>query len=367
MKLHQSPVLLLTVICVSVFTVLTAHAESLAVSQQEQDLLGIEVQTVNAKEQGSAGEITMRVAFAADAEWAIKTPMPGVLHRVFVQQGDRVKQGDPLVVVRSPAMVDLQRDYLKARAELNLQVSNWNRDQKLHEAGSISERRWQETRYNHDTARAEFAGLRGQLKLAGFADKDLQQLTDKMEIGPDIMLRAPADAIVLARPAMLGDQLDGSELLVSLGETGKLVLEGDVSSAAAASLHPGGVIALKNGVARAELTHVANVVDPMSQTVHVRARPLDASGLTAGNLASWEVLSGGPVLTVPSKAVVKLDGNDGVYVAVPGGFEARQVHVRSTGSGTWLVFDGLTSGDTVAIAGTAALKGMSMGLGGGDE
>jgi len=77
-------------------------------------------------------------------------------------------------------------------------------------------------------------------------------------------------------------------------------------------------------------------------------------------------LSGGLLLTVPSSAVVKLDGNDVVYVSVPSGYEVRNVDVKSTGSGAWIVMNGLVTGDRIAVAGTAALKAMSMGIGGGD-
>jgi len=343
------------------------NAQMLTISEQEQNLLGIKTQAINAIDQGSAGEITMRVAFAADAEWAIKTPLSGVLQRVYVQQGDKVKQGDALVVVRSAQMVALQRDYLKARAELNLQESNWKRDQQLGEAGSISERRWQETRFSYETARAEFAGLRGELMLAGFSENDLKQLVRNMEVGPDIVLRAPADSVVLDKPAMLGDQLAGSELLLRLGDTRKLVLEGDLSSSAAANLSIGNQLALKGIGTRAELTLVSSILDPQSQTVHVRAVPVDGSILLPGQLGTWEILSGGSLLTLPSSAVVKLDGKDVVYIKVRGGFEVREVEVNSTGSGAWLVRNGLKSGDTIAIIGTAALKGMSMGLGGGED
>ena len=350
-----------------VIPVLSAAAQILPVSEQEQNLLGIEVQTVTAVDQGGAGEITMRVAFAPDGEWAIKTPLSGILQRVYVQQGDRVKTGDPLVVVRSADMVALQRDYLKARAEVNLQVSNWKRDQKLGEAGSISERRWQETRFNHDTAQAEYAGLRGQLMLAGFSEADLKRLAGKMEISPDIVLRAPVDAVVLERPAMLGDQLNGSELLVKLGEMQKLVLEGNLSRSDAADLRVGGQIALQGTGSRAELSYVSSVIDPQTQTIRVRAQPRDALGLLPGQLTRWDVLSEGLLLTVPSSAVVKLEGRDVVYLSVASGFDVRDVVVKSTGSGSWVVLKGLVSGDRVAVAGTAALKAMSMGLGGGDE
>ena len=225
----------------------------------------------------------------------------------------------------------------------------------------------QETRFSHDTAKAEYAGLRGQLMLAGLSESDLKQLADKMEIGPDIILRAPADAVVLARPAMLGDQLDGSELLVRLGETQKLVLKGDLSKSVAAHLGVGGQIELLGNGARAELIYVSGVIDPQTQTVHVRARPRDVSALLPGQLTRWKVLSAGLLLTVPSSAVVKLDGKDVVYLSVPSGYEVREVQVKSTGSGAWVVLDGLVTGDRVAVAGTAVLKGMSMGIGGGDQ
>jgi len=345
---------------------LPAVAQILPISGQQQELLGIEVQTVASVDQAGAGEITMRVAIAPDGEWAIKTPLAGVLQRVYVQQGDSVKAGDPLVVVRSGEMVAMQRDYLKARAELNLQRANWERDQKLGEAGSISERRRQETRYQHDTAQAEYAGLRGQLILAGLSNADLERLDKSMEVGPDIILRAPADAIVLSRPAMLGDQLDGSELLVKLGETRKLVLEGNLARSAAEHLGVGGLIVLQGNGARAELTYVSSVIDAQSQTIYVRAQPLDAPNLLPGQLTRWEVLSAGALLTVPSSAVVKLDGRDVVYVSVPSGYEVRDVDVKSTGSGDWIVLHGLEPGEKIAVAGTAALKAMSMGIGGGD-
>jgi cobalt-zinc-cadmium efflux system membrane fusion protein len=339
----------------------------LSLSKEQQDLLNIQVQKLVAIEEGGTGELTLRVTFAPDGEWVIKTPMAGTLQRVFVQEGDQVSAGDPLVVVRSAAMVDLQRDFLRAQADARLQESYWNRDKKLKEAGSISERRWQETQFNYDAARAEYAGLRGRLVLAGLSDGDLEELSAKMEISPDINLRAPVDAVVLDRPAQLGDQLDGSELLVSLGDPRKLVLEGTLSTTVAAQLKEGASIAMRGGEVRAEVIFVSGMIDLQSQTVHVRAKPREAAGLLPGQLTRWEILSSGEVLSVPSSAVVKIDGKDAVFVATAAGFEIRDVQVRSTGSGAWIALGGLAEGEQVAVTGTATLKGMSLGMGGGAE
>lgn len=350
----------------NLFWMPTAGAQLLEISAVEQQLLGIEVQSVEPAGTANTGELTLRVGFSPDGEWAIKTPLPGILHRAWVQAGDRVQKGDPLMTVRSPELVSLQRDYLKARAELNLQESAWARDQKLSEAGSVSERRRQETKYAFETAKAEFAGLRAQLELAGFSREDLVRLARDAGISPDITLRAPVDAIVLERPAILGDHLEGSELLARLGDPSRLVLNGMLSSQAAANLSEGMKIAMQGAQSEAVLVLVSSVIDPGTQTVLVRAEPLDSAGLMPGQLTRWSIQSGGSLLTVPSSAVVKLDGADVAYVQVTNGFESREVDVRSSGTGAWIVLAGLVAGERVAVSGTAVLKGMSIGMGGGD-
>lgn len=341
-------------------------AAPLTVSTEERELLGITVEAVSSLTGAGTGSLTMRVAFSPDGEWAIKTPLPGILSRSFVQQGDHVEAGDPLLIVRSAEFVELQRDFLKSRAEARLAEANWARDRKLNEAGSVSERRWQESRYHHDLARAEYGGYKGQLMLAGYSEQDLDQLSADANISPELILRAPATAIVLERPVMLGDQLDGHELLVRLGEPDKLVLEAIVSRSAAAHLREGARLRMAEGGAHAVIVFISSVLDPVSQTVSVRAIPDQPEGLSAGQLSEWEVSSSEPVLMVPAAAVVKLEGEDVVYMEVPGGFEPRPVEVRSTSGGAWVVLNGLTEQDRVVVAGTAVLKGMSMGLGGGE-
>jgi cobalt-zinc-cadmium efflux system membrane fusion protein len=345
---------------------LRAESEMLAISDAEMDLLEIEVQQVATASAGGADEFTLRAVFSPDGEWAIKTPLPGILHRAFIQVGDRVAEGDPLMIVRSPELVSLQRDYLKARAEFTLQQSVRERDVKLREAGSVSNRRWQETLYAYNTAKAEYSGLQAQLELAGFHQQDLQRLVREMEVTPDMTLRAPADAIVLERPGMLGDHLEGSELLARLGEPDKLILEGMLSFAAASHLAEGMEILMTGSGKSAVIVLVSSVIDPTTQTVRVRATPADESSLVAGRLSRWGVRADAGVLTVPSAAVVKLDGLDVAFVRVPGGFETRIVRVRGVSGGDWIVLEGLAADDRVAVSGTAALKGMSLGMGGGD-
>ncbi len=342
------------------------QAQTLQVSAQEQEMLGIETRAVQATVSGATGQLTLQTGFAPQAEWLVTTPVPGLVQGIFVDSGNHVGAGDPLIAVRSAEIVAMQRDFLKAQAEWTLQQAAWERDRKLNEAGSVSDRRWQETNFAYNMARAEYTGLRAQLQSAGFSAQDIGQLAGSGEVSPDLLLRAPADAVVLERMALLGDHLEGNEPLARLGQPGKLVLTGMLSRSAAAKLAEGALLKQKEGDAEAVLVFVASVIDPETQTVKVRAEPTDASGLLPGQLTRWIVQSGHPVLTVPASAIVKLNNVDIVFVATGDGFEPREVEARNTGSGQWLVLAGLDDGERIAVKGTAALKGMSIGMGGGD-
>ena len=86
---------------------LRAESEMLAISDAEMDLLEIEVQQVATASAGGADEFTLRAVFSPDGEWAIKTPLPGILHRAFIQVGDRVAAHDHQGIARSHPVADL--------------------------------------------------------------------------------------------------------------------------------------------------------------------------------------------------------------------------------------------------------------------
>ncbi|MEJ2534567.1 MAG: efflux RND transporter periplasmic adaptor subunit [Gammaproteobacteria bacterium] len=343
-----------------------AVAAPLEVSEQEQRLLGIEVQPVALAEGVGAELLNLRVSFSPDAEWDVRAPLPGVLTAVAVREGDAVEQGEALATLRSSEFVALQQDYLKALAEYEVAEAARARDRKLRDAGSISERRWQETRYDWAAARAARAGLAGQLMAAGLRSSDLAALASSDTLSPDLVLRARAPALVLERDAHPGGRVDGSETLLRLGDPRQLVLEGVLSRAAAVNLAEGTRLRALDGGDEAVVSFVSRVIDPRSQTVTVRAVPDDAAGLRPGELSAWSVVTGEDLLMVPAGAVVRLNDRDVVYVAVPQGFEEREVDARSSAAGAWLVRSGLREGERVAVRGTAALKGLSLGMGGGD-
>lgn len=343
-----------------------AFADLLPLSAEEQERLGVETARVQALTTEGTGVLSMRVAFAPDAEWVLKAQLGGVLERVLVQQGETVTSGQPLLQISSTRFVDLQRDYLRARADRQLAADTLARDQQLYEAGSISARRWQDARFEDQATAAALAALQGQLLLAGLDRQQINQLSSRDSLSPELLLRAPADAVVLERPVSPGAVLDGSEVLMRLGDPEQLVLNAQLSATDLPWLVPGARLRQAGGAAEAVVDLVSAVLDPHTQTLAVRALPLSAAGLRPGQLSAWELLPDQAVLVLPARALVRLLDQDVVYVAVPGGFEARAVTARGAANGAWVISSGLREGEAVVVKGTALLKGMSLGLGGGE-
>jgi cobalt-zinc-cadmium efflux system membrane fusion protein len=344
----------------------SGYAEVLPVSTEQQALLGIATAEVSAQGTQATATLSMRAAFAPDAEWVLKARLGGVLQKVLVQQGETVVAGQPLLQISSARFVELQRDYLRARAQSQLAADTLARDQRLYEAGSISARRWQDTRFQGRAAAAELVALQGQLQLAGLDQQQISQLSEQGQLSPELLLRAPALSVVLERPVSPGAVLDGSELLMRLGDPGELILSAQLAANAVPWLAAGARLRQADGSAEAVVDFVSAVLDPHTQTLTVRAVPVSPAGLRPGQLSAWELLPDQAMLVVPARAVVRLDDQDVVYVAVPGGFEARAVSARGAANGAWVISSGLREGEQVAVQGTALLKGISLGLGSGE-
>jgi cobalt-zinc-cadmium efflux system membrane fusion protein len=343
-----------------------SSAEMLPVSEAQQDLLGIRLETVSAQKDAATAILTLHADFAPNGEWVLRSPLSGTLSRILVQEGERVRSGQAVAIIQSAEYLALQRDFIRGEAQLALAAANLARDERLSEAGSISRRRLLETRNAQALAAVELADIRGRLALTALPESVLAELAASRKPSPELVLRSPAPATVLSVEAHLGMRLDSEDTVLSLGDTDALQLTAALASGSAAYLSDGMRMEAVDSDATARITFISSVIDPVSQTRTLRAQADEPTALRPGELSRWRVVQERPVLTLPGKAVVRLRGENVVYVAVPGGFEERMVSGQHSPGGLWFIESGLSEGERVASQGTAALKGLSLGMGGGD-
>lgn len=261
-----------------------------------------------------------------------------------------------------------RRDYELARAELlaaeaRLQAareilgqhrSRLEREEKSFRAGYLADRVLQQLQ-------GELAQKEQSLLAAGDA---LTALGAAPGAGGRITLTAPADGVLVARTATVGQAVEGSAPLAELLDNRTLwavldfyekdvtrVREGVPVQVVPASGGPG---------ARGRLSYISPQVEPEGRTVEGWVQLVDPPRLLREGMfvtGRAEVGSGRQAVILPKEALQKLEGQDVVFVEdSPGKYQRRPVKVGASTSEGAEIREGLKAGERVVVAGSFVIK-----------
>lgn len=315
----------------------------------------------------------------------------GRVLEVRAYPGDRVREGDVLVVVHSHEMMDARQRLVAAQsgavsADSNLAVAEQavSRGERLLAAKAIAQAEVERLRAARTAAAATRDAAHAELERAEGYVKHL--LGDGPTGDADehaALVRAPFDGVVTGRTVMAGMVvLVGQELLTVARDAGLgIVLRlpeeaiGGVSIGEPVRFR---VPAYPGRSFDARVARIAPVVDSTSRAVEIWARAAAESQrlLRAEMTADAELLgaNGAPTLSVPAEAVQLMEGDTVVVKGTRLGegmlLEAVPVRVGRRTSQRAEILSGLVAGDSVVTRGAALakaeiLKRQGAGEGGG--
>lgn len=321
---------------------------------------GIRVLPVRASAGGDSLPFSARVMAAPDAEWVVTAPLGGVVTRLLVAEGERVRAGQPLLQLRAPEAPGLAADWRQADGAARLAQTERDRDRALHADGIIAARRLQTSEQQALAANAQREAAAARLRLLGVS---------AAEAGAgSISLRAPAAAVVISRMAALGQRVNEADALLRLADPSRLTLELQVPVALAGDFRIGQWLTSTDTPAvKARVSQVGWGSADDSQSVLVRAvLPADAGsdlrpgqwlrvsrrGAESAAPAGWQV---------PETALLHLGNRVLVLVQRQDGFAPVPVTPLSRREGWAAVSGALAAGDQVAVSGLITLKGLLAG------
>jgi cobalt-zinc-cadmium efflux system membrane fusion protein len=305
------------------------------------------------------------VNFDADELADVGARIEGRVSRVFVTVGDEVKRGDPLVEIESNQLGDALAALLSARANLIAAEIHERRETDLAKqqlsSGSVVER----ARAEAKALRAELQGATQRLLAMGFGPDEISKI--EAGHGPRrITLRAPIEGEVVSRYAVLGQVVSPTEPVLRLADLDHLWVELDVferdlglvaegnTAEIVSETHPGKTF-------RGVVTHVDATVDTSTRAARVRVEVENPERLLRpGQFVHARLTTEGdsrPVISVPRTAVLQVEGEPSVFIAVGNdSYLARPVELGPA-SGDWVeVTRGLVDGDQVVTEGAFVLK-----------
>ena len=259
----------------------------------------------------------------------IAAPMAGILTQIHCEEGQQLKKGALLFELDTRST-----DALIAKAEVAVEFAqkNFSRKQQLNAVDNISRKLYDEAEQLLQTAR-----------------KDLLNAQTQREL---LQIKAPLSGTVATIHFKIGEAVNLNTVLADVIDMDRLDIAIHIPSQEANALHVGqpvdiiGTDPLQSG----KLVFIGPQIDPLTDTVLVRATLNKNSGLRPGQLINVRIVveQRPERLTVPIESVVTRDGIS--VIAVVEGNNAKQKVIKP----------GLRDGNLIEISGEGLQAGMTI-------
>lgn len=219
-------------------TLVSASAtDQLQLSPAQMALAEVELGLPRRQSLSQSLECMAVVAAAPGAELRVHSPVQGFVHQLPSRlPGDLVRKGSLLLELTHPDFARTQRELLETQSQLLYLENDWKRKQALAAGDAASERVLQEATAAFQLAQARFQGLSAELEMIGFSVKTILK---NGVVQRTLPLYAPATGVLTAIDVQPGQLISPQELLFTLLDQQKLLLEIQVFSKDLPSLKPG--------------------------------------------------------------------------------------------------------------------------------
>jgi cobalt-zinc-cadmium efflux system membrane fusion protein len=307
----------------------------------------------------------------------------GLLEKIYVQLGDRVSAGDPLIEYDNIELGLASKEYLSAQNELQRILTDLEVKKKILERSREMLRQGAIAQITHDLREAEYkdaearvAGARSavskiaeELRRYGWTDRDLADLPSKGEIFDHRIsheiLRAPFSGVVTSYHAAEGEVVEPSAELITITDLSQVWILADVYEKDLSHIRTGKNVSVRvpaypGRVFEGKIVHVADALDPKSRTAKVRCLVQNHGGLLKLEMFATIELpteKTDSVVSVPASSLQQMDSEPVVFVRrSETEFEMRAVQAGVENQGFVEIRSGLKPGELVASRGSFVLK-----------
>ena len=278
----------------------------------------------------------------------IYSPVEGLVRKLYVKEGDRVRKGQALAEVYSPELADLIGEIEMARVRLDTARKIYERDKELYEQKVIQYTRFYTSQMEFERARGELRALERRLRSFGEV-KDYH-----------LVLRSPMDGYVVRQEVIQGDSVGPDRKLFDIHSHEIMWVYGWTDERSARELKPRMRAKIKKDGLEIPclIDFIGHEVDRQTRRVSVRCIAKNREHLLKpGMFLTLEVMAGKEkAIVIPRRAIQNIEGEKIVFVRTKDGFEPREIETGREFDGLVVVKRGLKEGEEIAISGTVFLK-----------
>lgn len=292
-----------------------AEAETVYLSPAEAAQAGVRVDTLQHRVLAGTLKVNGVLDVPPEQLISINAPLGGIVEQTRLLQGQRVRQGDVLAIIRNPAFISLQQQYLETQGRLAFAQADLERQSALVADEVAPEKNLQRARAEYAALSAQLESLKAQLKLAGLP-------AGRKPFATTATLRAPKDAFVKEVLVTTGQSVTATDPLFQLVDPSHLHVELTVFERDAARLRTGMPIRFtlphdSGAEHHADIYLIGRSVDPAQRTLrvhghlhHDEAHPGFMPGMFVRAVIETDQRR---VAALPDAAIVTYEGADFVF------------------------------------------------------
>ena len=336
-------------------------ASDIAITVDERGIRAAGIATVPIERErgGTDLSLTGTVAIPQQQIRVVAASAGGLIEEMLVAADEPVQAGQPIARLRSPAIVEAQRQFLAAIADEALAVDRLKRSQLLFEGKALPERDLRVAQTESSLAKSRLDERTQILSLMGMTDPEVDMLRDGRKIFPTVTLFSPIAGTVTVRHVGPGERVEPAAPVFTIANLEPLWVNIQVPAARLANLTVGASVTLPAQGARGKIIRIGRTVDAATQSTIVVAEINSNNGAVRPGLAvgvSVHVMSdGGSEWSVPPAAVVRHRDRSWTFVRSKDGFKARPVQVVAENPRGVSIRAAFEPGDQVAVRGILAL------------
>jgi RND family efflux transporter MFP subunit len=302
-------------------------------------------------------DIPARVQYDETRTSRVGSPLDGRVAQVFVELGQHVKTGAPLLAVASADLADIYSARDKAKVDLDTAKINYARVKSLVDANALPKK--------------ELIGAEQDLKEAQVAFATANSKIASLKVGAggttQFTITAPRDGVVVEKTVAIGQQVGpAAGAILTIADLDNVWIVADLLEDAVDDIKAGtraqiSMDGIKEPV-EGKVDQVAAIVDPDRHTVPVRVKLNNAAGTLRPNALAqirfWEERTG--PLAVPAEALLSDGATTYVYVIREGGPRRQDVIAGPRNAKLVPIKSGLQAGDKVVSRGATLLDNQIM-------
>lgn len=289
----------------------------------------------------------------------VAAPVEGLIEAVEVASDEVVSAGQTIIRMRSPELVQAQREFIAADANALLARDRLSRAEQVFAARALPERDLRVVENEAKTTSYKADETRHVLTLMGMTEQEVETLQRTRAFTPTIAIVAPKAGVVLTRHISPGARVTQAEPLFTIAKLDPLWVNIQVPSSRLGSIHVGSPVSLVGQGVGGNVIRIGRSVDPATQSVTAVAQINTNSGSVRPGLAVTARVridqNGSAQWVVPSSSVVRHRDQSWVFVRTPTGVRATPVQVLNENARDASIRADLEADDKIASRGIIPL------------